>query len=162
MVKKDRLGLLNPVTSAKVKYPSSQQASAELIWDVTGGGAFSNEDHLLALREERGDWHKNRNYTNDATLNSLVGYLKGTYLCLILRARNTCACLKVRGTTVTGKVLSTTKFRDLLCKCNNVTTLNLQRNCDRCGIAFEVCHTVSCSKVGLVIAIHNIVWDELL
>ena len=67
MVKKDRLGFLNPVTSSKVKYSSSQQASAELIWDVTGGGPFSNEDHLLALREERGDWHKNRNDTNDAT-----------------------------------------------------------------------------------------------
>ena len=40
------LGLLNPVTSAKANYLSSQSGSAELIWYVTGLGAFSNADHL--------------------------------------------------------------------------------------------------------------------
>ena len=48
-VKKSGLGLLNPVMSAKEKYISSQRGSAELIWAVTGEGALSNADHLLAL-----------------------------------------------------------------------------------------------------------------
>ena len=48
-VEKSGLGLLNPVTSAKEKYLSSQQGSTELIWAVMGGGAFSNANHLLAL-----------------------------------------------------------------------------------------------------------------
>ena len=51
-VKKAILGLLNPLTSAKEKYLSSQQGSAELIRYVTGEvGAFSNVDHLRALGE---------------------------------------------------------------------------------------------------------------
>ena len=36
-VKKARLGLLNPVTSAQEKDLSSQQGSAELVWAVTEG-----------------------------------------------------------------------------------------------------------------------------
>ena len=54
------LELLNPVTSAKDKYLSSQQESAELISFAMGGGGFSNADHLLALRKERRDAQKNR------------------------------------------------------------------------------------------------------
>ena len=50
-VKKAGLGLLNPVTSEKEKYLSSQRGSAELIRAVTGGGAFSNADHLRTLGE---------------------------------------------------------------------------------------------------------------
>ena len=40
-VKKAGLGLLNPVTSEKEKYLSSQKGRAELIRAVIGGGAFS-------------------------------------------------------------------------------------------------------------------------
>ena len=58
-VKKDVLGPLNPVTSANEKYLSSQRGSAELIQSVTGVGAFSNANHLLALREERRDGQEN-------------------------------------------------------------------------------------------------------
>ena len=47
--KKEILGFLNPVTSVKEKYLSSQQGSAELIWDVMGGGEFSNADHFQTL-----------------------------------------------------------------------------------------------------------------
>ena len=50
LVKKSGLGLLNPVMSVNYKYLSYQRARAELIWAVTGVGAFSNNDQLLALR----------------------------------------------------------------------------------------------------------------
>ena len=40
-VKKPVLGILNPVTSEKEKYLSSQKGRAELIRAVIGGGAFS-------------------------------------------------------------------------------------------------------------------------
>ena len=64
MVKKSRLGLLNPVTSAKEKYLGFQRGSAELIWAVTGRGAFSNANHLLGIGEERGDGQKNQDEAN--------------------------------------------------------------------------------------------------
>ena len=50
--KKYGLGLLNPVMSADKYLLSLQRANTELIQAVTGEGAFSNADHLLALREE--------------------------------------------------------------------------------------------------------------
>ena len=61
------------MTSEKEKYPSFHQASTELIRDVTGGGAFSNADHLLALREERRERAKHRDDANNTTLKGLVG-----------------------------------------------------------------------------------------
>ena len=62
------------MTSEKEKYLVFHQASTELIKDVTGGGgAFSNADHLLALREERREREKNRDDANNATLKGLVG-----------------------------------------------------------------------------------------
>ena len=54
-VKKSGLGILNPLTLAQEKYLSSQRGSTELVWSVTGGGAFSNADHLQTLSEERRD-----------------------------------------------------------------------------------------------------------
>ena len=51
-VRKAGLVILNTVTSDHDKYLSSTQGSAELIWAVTGGGGFSNADHLLILSEE--------------------------------------------------------------------------------------------------------------
>ena len=59
-VKKSGLGLLSQVTSAKEKYLISQWGSTELIRSVTGGGAFSNADHLRHLSEERRDGKKDR------------------------------------------------------------------------------------------------------
>ena len=55
-----------------------------------------------------------------------------------------------------------TEFCDVLCARYNITPLKIQSNCDRCGTAFDVCHTLSCSKGGLVIKRHNKVHDELL
>ena len=57
-VKKSGLSFLNPVTSEQDKYLSSQRGSAELIWAMTGGGAFSNDDHLRTLGEERREGKK--------------------------------------------------------------------------------------------------------
>ena len=50
LVKKSVLGILNLGTSVNKKCLSLQQASTDLIWAATGGGAFSNAYHLLALR----------------------------------------------------------------------------------------------------------------
>ena len=58
-VKKYGHGLLNPVTSAQAKYLSSHRGSSEMIWAMTGGGAFFNADHLHTLGEERRDRKKN-------------------------------------------------------------------------------------------------------
>ena len=57
-VKKTGRGLLNPVTSDQENYLSSTQGSAELVWDVTGGVAFSNADHLRNLSKERREGKK--------------------------------------------------------------------------------------------------------
>ena len=98
LVKKSGLGLLNSVTSTNEKYLSSKRSRTELIQDVMGEGVFSNGNHLLALREERRDGKKNWDDVN------------GTNHCLILRAKNIGAWLNVRGTIVTGTVLSATEF----------------------------------------------------
>ena len=49
-VKKSVLGIMNPVTSVNYKYLSLQRTRTELIQYMTGGGAFSDANHLLALR----------------------------------------------------------------------------------------------------------------
>ena len=87
------LALLNLVTSANEKY---------LFQVMIGGWAFSNDYHLLVLREERRDGQKTRDGKNDAKLNRLVGDLIGTHQRLILRAISTGAWMNVRGTTVIG------------------------------------------------------------
>ena len=52
----DGLGLLNAVAPENEKYLISQQGSAKLIWDMTGGEALSNAYHLRTLKEERRDF----------------------------------------------------------------------------------------------------------
>ena len=61
----------------------------------------------------------------------------------------------VRGTTVSGTVLSATEFRDFLCARYNVSSLNLQIHCGGCGTAFGLTLTLSCITGCLVIARHN-------
>ena len=95
LVNKVGLGPLNPVILEKEKYLSSQQESVELIMDLTGGGSFSNSRHLLAIKEDRIDGHKNRDDTNYATLKVLVGYLIGTDQRLLLCAKNTGSWMNV-------------------------------------------------------------------
>ena len=48
------------------------------------------------------------------------------------------------------------------CACYDVTPLNLQRKCNGCVTSFDVLHSLSYSKGGLLIARHNIVCDKLL
>ena len=124
-VKKSGLGLLNPVTPVQEKYLSSQRGSAEIVQAVTGGEAFSNADHLWTLGEERCDGKKDREASFETKIKGLVRDLKGTEKRLILCAKNTGAWLSVRGTTVSGTVLSATEFQDFLCACYNVSPLNL-------------------------------------
>ena len=120
-VKKVGLGLLNTVTSAKDKYISYHQASAELIKDMMGERAFSNADCLLGLREESYDGKKNQDNIKDATLKGLVRGLIVTKRCLILRTKITGEWLNVQGTTVTGTVFFDEELCDFLCTRYNVT-----------------------------------------
>ena len=114
-VDKSGLGILHPVTSAKEKYLSSQQGSAELIRAVTRGGSLSNSDHPLTLGEERRDEMKDREAAYETKIKVLVRKLKGANRVPIICAKITGAWLGVRGTTVSGTVLSATEFRDFLC-----------------------------------------------
>ena len=61
----------------------------------------------------------------------------------------------VRGTKVSGTVLSATEFRDLLCARYNAPPLDPQIHCDGCGTEFGVTHTLRCSTGSLVIARHK-------
>ena len=71
-VKKSGPGLLNPVRSEQEKYLSSHQGSAELVWAVTGEGAFSNADHLQTIGEERHDRKKDQDAMYKTKLKCLV------------------------------------------------------------------------------------------
>ena len=129
---------------------------------MTKGGVFSNSNHLWRLGKERRDVKKEQEAAYKTKLKGLVRKLKGTNRRLILRAKITGTWLSVRGTTVSGTVLSATYFRDFLCARYNVSTLNLQSHCDRCVTAFGVTHTLSFSIGGLVIVHHKIIRDKLL
>ena len=98
--------LIFTTVPAKEKYLSSQWESAELIRAVTGGGAFSNADHLRTLGEESRDGQKDRDVANETKLKGLVRYLKGTDRRLILRAKSTGAWMSVRDTTAWMKSLT--------------------------------------------------------
>ena len=129
---------------------------------LTGGGSFSNSDHLRTLGEERCDRKKEQEVANKTKLKGLVRDLKGTDRRLILRAKSTGAWLMVRGNSVSGTVLSATEFWDLLCARYIVYPLNLQRHCDRCGTTFGVTHAFSCSTGNLVISCNNKIHNKLL
>ena len=49
-----------------------------------------------------------------------------------------------------------------LCVGYNVTPLNLQIQCNKCGTTFKVNHTLICGKEGLVNARHNKAYEELI
>ena len=88
MAKKSGLGLLNTVTSANKKYPSSQCENKELIPAVTGEGKFFNAYHLLAIRDERREGQKIRTEVNNAKIKGLVADLNTSYHYIILSAKN--------------------------------------------------------------------------
>ena len=128
---------------------------------MTVGGAFSNADHLRPLSEERRDGKKERDAAYKSKLEGLLIDLKGTHKLLLLSTKSTGAWLSIRGTTVSDTVLSGMEFRDFLCARYNVSPLNLQSHCDKCGTSFGVMHTHSYSIGSLVIAHHNEICDEL-
>ena len=105
---------------------------------------------------------RNRDDTNKSTLMALIRDLKGADRRLILRAKNTGACMIIRGTTLSGTLLYTTEFLDFLCARYNVYPLNPQSHCNGYGTNFGVTHGLSCSIGGLVIARHNKICDKLL
>ena len=163
-VKKAGPGLLNPVTSSQEKYLSSTRGSTELVRAMTGGEAFYNADHLRTLSEEQRDGKKSQDIVYESRLKVLVRDLKVTYKRLLLCAKITGAWLRVCGTTVSGTVLSDTKFRDFLCARYNVSSLNLQSHCDGCGTLFRVrvMQEPNYNVGGLVIACHKKIRDKLL
>ena len=108
-VKKSGLGILNLVMSAQEEYLRSTRGSVELVWAVTGGGVgFSNIDHLRTLSEERRDGKKARKAGYKSRLKVLVSNLQGTDKCPLLRDKITGACMSLRGTTVSGTLISAT------------------------------------------------------
>ena len=129
---------------------------------MTGGGAFSNANHLRTLIEEQRDGKKDQDATYKSSLKVLVRNLKGTNKRLLLHAKITGACQSVRSTTVSGTVLSATEFRYFVCARYNVFPVNLQIHFDGRGTAFRVTHALSCSIGDLVIARHNEIRDNLL
>ena len=82
----------------------------ELVRALTGGGAFPNANHLRNLSEEIHDGQEDRGDVYKIKINGLVRDLKVTDKRLILRVKITGAWLSVRGTTVSGTVLSSTEF----------------------------------------------------
>ena len=76
------------------------------------GGGLSNADHLLTLSEERRDGKEAWDVAYEFILKGLVLNIKGPDKRLLLRAKITGNWLRVRGTTVSGTVLSTTEFWD--------------------------------------------------
>ena len=62
-----------------------------------------------------------------------------------------------------GTVLLDTELCNFLCENDNIAPpINHQRNYNVCITAFDVFHTLSCSKLGLEITRYNEVCDELL
>ena len=101
MAKKSGPGLLNPVTSAKKTYLSSQCEKKELILAVTGEGNVFNAYHLLDLRYERREGQKIRTEVNNAKIKGLVADLNTSDHCIILRAKNKGDWMNVRSTLFT-------------------------------------------------------------
>ena len=160
--KKAILVLLNLVMSAQNKCLRSTQGSSEQVRVVTGGGSFSNANHLWTLSEDQHDGKKAWDIVYEYRLKGLVRDLKGTDKRLLLRAKGTGAWLIVCSTIVSGTVLSATEFRDFLCDRYSASPVNLQIHCDGCGTAFGVTHELICSIGGLVITCHNEICDKLL
>ena len=129
---------------------------------MMGGRGFSNTNHLRTLGVERRDRQKDREDVNETKLKGLVQNIKGTDMRLILRAKITGAWMIVHSTTVSGKLLSDTEFRDFLCAHYNAPPPNLQSHCNGCGTPFGLNNALSCSTGGLFIVCHNKICDKLL
>ena len=121
-----------------------------MVRDVTGGGGFSNVDHLWTVSEERRERNKCGDVAYKSRLKGLVSYHQGTDKHILIRANSTGSWMSLRGTTVSGTLLSATKSRDFLCACYNVSPVNLHSRCDGGVTAFGVEHPLICSIGGLV------------
>ena len=161
-VNKYVLGLQEPVSSSNKKYLSLLCASSELIGAVTRASECSTSNHPLSLREERRDRKKIWDDFNNVKLKGLVQYLKAPDRHLILCSKKTVSWLTVRGTTVIDAALAATEFCDFLCAPYDVTPPNLQQKYNIFYNSFSVHHGLNCSRVGLIIARHNEVHDEIL
>ena len=106
--RKARLGLLNTVMYEQEKYLSSTGEIKELTRSMTGGGGLSNADHLHTLSEEQRNKKEAWDGAYKSRLKFLVRYLKGTNKPLLIRTKSTGVWLSVRGTTISGVVLSVT------------------------------------------------------
>ena len=124
---------------------------------VTTGGELSNADPLQTLSEERRDRKKTRDVAYKSRLKGLSSNIKGNKNSLILRAKITGAWLSIRGTTVSGTVISATEFWDFKCARYNISPIKLQSHCDRCVTSFGVTHALNCSIGSLAIARKKIV-----
>ena len=102
------MGLPNTVISSQEKYLISQRGIAELVRAVTGGGAFSNANHLRTLSEERSNGKKDRDAVYKSKLKGLVSDLKGTDKRLLLRAKSTGVWMSAHSTKFSVTVLSAT------------------------------------------------------
>ena len=96
--------------SVQDKYLSYLGGIAEMVRAVTGGGAFSNSEHLRILSEERRERKKDRDVAYESELKGLLRDLKGTEKSLLLSSKRTGAWLRVRVTTVSGTLISAKKF----------------------------------------------------
>ena len=132
-----------------------------MVWAVTGGGGFSNVNHLWNLSEKRRDGNKAWDVAYESRLNGFVSNLQGTDKPLLLRVKSIVAWLSLRGTTVSGTVLSATEFWYFLCARYNVSPINLQIHCDGCGTALGVTYLLSYSIGSLVITLHNKIRDNI-
>ena len=126
LVKKDGLGLQNPVASADKKFSRSRRASTELIQAGMGEIVFSTADRFQILKEERCDGQKSWDDANDEKIGGLVNNLKSPDTRLILHAKHPGSWLTVWGTRVISILLVATEFHDLLCARYDVTPHNLK------------------------------------
>ena len=62
---------------------------------MTGGGAFSNTDHLQTLGEKQRDWKKDRDVAHEYRIKGLVNDIKSTDKRLLIRAKITGAWMSV-------------------------------------------------------------------
>ena len=79
---------------------------------MTGGKEFSNAGHLQTLSKELNDGKNYQDAAYKSKLKGLVIKIKGTEKRLLLPAKSTGACLSIRGTTVSGTVISAMECRD--------------------------------------------------
>ena len=79
---------------------------------MAGGGEFSNAYHFRTLSREQPDGKKYLDVAHESRLKGLLSGIKGSDNRLLVRAKITGAWMSVRGTTVSGTVISSTKFRD--------------------------------------------------